>query len=253
MPAVTTRAGTTLAEMVVTLALAGVVAGAAGHGLAQLLRDHTARSAATAATDAVQLARDVLRAELSHANANVLLLGDTAVQVASLRLVSTACDAAADRVVLPAAVPAWSAPRAGDSLAVADTTLTEWKTTVVLVRAERPSVACPSGGIRLVLASTPPASVLPRLLPARVWRVVRYVLYRSGDGTWWMGERSCTPGCSSAQPIAGPLQSPSQGGLRLALVLDTSGQPVALDVMVRAKLASRAAQLSARLPLATVR
>ena len=248
-----TRVGTTVAEMVVTLALAGVVAGAAGHGLTQLLRDHHDRAAATAAADAVQLARDVLRAELAHADANIRLLGDTAVQLASLRLISTACDATADRLVLPAAAPAWSAPRAGDSLGVADTTLTEWRTTVLSVRTERSSVACPSGGTRLVLASTPPASALPRLLPARVWRVVRYVLYRSGDGSWWMGERSCTPGCSSAQPITGPLLSPSQGGLRLALVLGTSGRPVALDVTVRARFAGRGAQLSARLPLATIR
>ncbi|MHB1313108.1 MAG: PulJ/GspJ family protein [Gemmatimonadaceae bacterium] len=249
----TRRAGTTVAEMVVALLLAGVIAGAAGRGLAQLLRDHRDRAAATAAADAVQLARDVLRAELAHADANIRLLGDTAVQLASLRLVATACDASGDRLVLPDAAPAWSTPRPGDSLAVADTTIPEWRTTVRSVSRERPSMACPAGGTRLVLASMPPASVLPLLLPVRVWRAVRYVLYRAGDGSWWMGERSCTPGCSSAQPITGPLLGPSLGGLRMALVSRAGGPPVALDLTVRATYAGGAAHLSARLPLATLR
>jgi len=253
VPSVTARAGTTVAELVVALALAGVVAGAAGHGLAQLLRDHHDRAAGAAATDAVQLARDVLRAELAHADANIRVLGDTAVQLASLRLVSPACDASGDRLVMPATTPAWSVPRAGDSIGVADTTLSQWRTTLVSVVTERPSAACPSGGRRLLLASAPPAAALPRLLPARVWRVARYVLYRAGDGSWWMGERSCTPACSSAQPITGPLLAPAQGGLRMSLLLGAGGQPVALDVTVRARFANRGAQLSARLPLATSR
>jgi len=250
MPRVAARAGITVAELVVTLALAGVLAGAAGRGLAQLLSDHHDRAAAGAAAEAVQLTRDVLRAELAHADASVRVLGDTAVQLSSTRLVSTACDASGDRLVLPSAAAAWSAPRPGDSLGIADTSLAAWRTTVVSVRTERPSASCPAGGTRLVLESPPPAGALPQLLPARVWRVARYVLYRSSDGSWWMGERSCVPGCSGAQPIAGPLLAPSQGGLRLSLVLGTGGQPVALDVSVRSEVARRGARLSARLPLA---
>jgi hypothetical protein len=104
----------------------------------------------------------------------------------------------------------------------------------------------------LTLAAAPPVA-FSGLLPARVWRVVRYALYRAGDGTHWRGERSCTPACSSAQPVAGPLRAPSQGGFRLGLVLGADGRPLALDITVRAVVANREARLAARLPLATAR
>ncbi len=254
MSAVSVRRGTTLAELVVALALAGVVMGAASGTVVQYLRQRSQREADDRARDAVRTTRDVLRAELAHADADVRVLGDTALQLSALRVVATACDASANRLVLPAGVPMWSAPRTGDSLAIADTSQGgDWRTTVLSVRAERASAECPTGGTRVVLAASPPVSVLARLLPTRIWRVVRYVLYRGGDGSWWLGERGCAPGCSAAQPIAGPLRSPSQGGLRLALVLGPGGQPRALDVSVRAVAGNRGAALSVRLPLGPVR
>jgi len=110
------RDGTALAELLVSLALAGIILAAAARGLSQHLARHRARDAQSRAAEIVREVHDVLRAELGHAAGDVRLLGDTAVEVASLRIFAPACRQDPTRLVLPAAEPAWSAPRAGDSL-----------------------------------------------------------------------------------------------------------------------------------------
>ena len=254
MPALRSRRGTGLAESLVALVLAGVVMAAASRGLSQHLRIRHERDDQARADDIVRVVRDVLRSELGHADpAAVRLFGDTAVQVASSRVVAVACDQVASRLVFPSSAAWWSAPRAGDSLALRDTlTGAEWRTAVVATGNQRSSARCPSGGTRLTLAAMPPASAPALLLPGRVWHTVRFLAYRSGDGSWWLGERSCAPGCASAQPIAGPLIPPTGAGFRLALVLAWDGRPVALDVSVRAVVGSRTSSMSARLPLAAI-
>lgn len=250
MPSLTSRRGTGLAELFVALALGGVLMSAAARGLVLQMRQRADREAQGRADDVVRGVRDVLRAELAHASGEVRVLGDTALQLASLRVVAVACDLTAPRVVVPTQ-EWWSAPRAGDSLAVRDTlTGVEWRTTVVAVATQRASAACPTGGQRLTLASVPPASVPMLRLPLRVWRTVRFVTYRASDGSWWLGERSCAPGCGAPQPIAGPLLPSAQGGMQLRAVLDAAGRTWACDLTVRAAVGARTATVSARLPLA---
>ena len=244
------RDGTGLAELLVSLALAGVILAAATRGLVQHLALHRARDASSRAAEIVREVHDVLRAELGRAAGDVRVLGDTAVQVASLRIVARACHLEPARLVLPATEPTWSAPRAGDSLAVMDTlSRSEWRTVIAAAGSQRASADCPAGGIRLTLGAALPASVPARAMPVRVWRTVRYMAYRAGDGSWWLGERLCTSGCGAAQPIAGPLLPPAQGGLRLSAVLGADGRPRFLDVSVRAVVATHAASQSSRLPL----
>ena len=247
------RGGTGLAESLVALALAGVVMAVAGRGLSQHVRLRRERDDQARADEVMQVVRDVLRAELDHAAPAPFLLGDTAVQLASSRLFALACDQSPSRLMLPASAAWWSAPRAGDSLALMDTLSgSEWRAAIVATGTQRASVRCPIGGTRLTLSLPPPPSVPALLLPVRVWRAMRYVAYRGSDGAWWLGERSCTPACSSAQPIAGPLLAPSSGGFRLSLVLDPIGHPVALDVSARTVIEGRSSNMSARLPLAIV-
>lgn len=247
------RLGMGLAESLVVLVLAGVVMASAGRGLNQHLRLRRERDDQARADEIVQVVRDVLRAELDHAEPVPYLLGDTAVQLASTRLAVVACDLVAARLTLPASAPSWSAPHAGDSLALIDTlTGVEWRTAVAATGTQRANARCPAGGTRLTLASATPSSVPALLLPARVWRVVRYVAYRASDGDWWLGERSCTPGCAPAQPIAGPLLPPNQGGLRFAFVPGPDGRHLALDVSARAVVGGGLSAMSARLPFAVV-
>ncbi len=247
------RGGTSLAESLVALALAGVVMAIAGRGLSQHLRLRRERDDQARADEVVQVVRDVLRVALDHAEPAPFLLGDTAVQFASSRGAAVACDVSLSRLVLPASAAWWSASRAGDSVALIDTLSgSEWHTLIVATGTQRASARCPAGGTRLTLSRPPPPSVPALQLPARVWRTMRYMVYRAGDGTWWLGERSCTPACSSAQPIVGPLLAPSRGGFRLSLVLDPLGHPVALDVSAQAVVGGRSSAISARLPLAPV-
>lgn len=249
----TRRRGAGLAELLVTLALSGVVMATASRGLVQHVRQSRDREAQAQADGIVRDVQEVIRGELGHADVDPRLRGDTALDLASLRTVALACEASAARLVLPAASGWWSPPKVGDSVAVLDTlTGAEWRSAVVATGTQRASVACPAGGTRLTLAAAPPASVPTGLLPVRIWRLARYMAYRAGDGTWWLGERACLPECGTAQPVAGPLLPPSQGGFRLALVLAGDGRPAALDLTVRAVVRGRAARLSARIPLASV-
>lgn len=244
------RDGTGLAELLVSLALAGVIVAVATRGLAQHLALHRARDARSRAAEIVREVHDVLRAELGHAAGDVRVLADTAVEVASLRILARACQQDVARLVLPATEPTWSAPRAGDSVAVMDTLArSEWRTVITAAGTQRASADCPAGGIRLTLGAELPASVPARAVPVRVWRTVRYMTYRAGDGSWWLGERLCAPGCGAAQPIAGPLLPPAQGGLRLSVVFGADGRPRFLDASVRALVATHAASQSSRLPL----
>lgn len=245
------RGGGGLAESLVALALAGIVMAAASRGLSQHLRLRRERDDQARADEIVRVVRDVLRAELDHSAPDIRLFGDTAVQLAASRVTAVACDLAPARLVLPASAEWWSTPRPGDSLAILDTlTGFEWRTAVVATATQHASARCASGGIRLLLAGPPPSTVPALRLPARVWRTVRYVSYRASDGDWWLGERSCISACGSAQPIAGPLLSPGQGGFRLRLVAVPGGRSVALDVSARTAVRGRSSAMASRLPLA---
>jgi type II secretory pathway component PulJ len=245
------RSGTGLAELLVSLALAGVILAAATRGLVQHLALHRTRDARTRAAEIVREVHDVLRAELAHAAGEVRVRGDTAVDVASLRLLARACHQDQARLVVPATEPVWSTPRAGDSLGVMDTlSRSEWRTVIVAAGTQRASAECPAGGMRLTLGTALPLSAPARAVPTRVWRTVRYVAYRAADGAWWLGERLCATGCGAAQPVAGPLLPPSQGGLRLSAVPGADGRLRFLDVSARAVVATQAAHQSSRLPLA---
>jgi prepilin-type N-terminal cleavage/methylation domain-containing protein len=67
--------------------------------------------------------------------------------------------------------------------------------------------------------------------PIRFLRRVRYSLYRSSEGEWYLGYKRCNaiaPGCSSIQPVSGPYlpySSSTGGGLRFRY-LDSAGAPV---------------------------
>jgi len=249
----TRRRGTGLPEMLVALALASVVMATASRALVLHLRQQRARDARARADEVVREVHHVLRTQLAHAAGAVRTLDDTAIDVPLHRVVTVACELSVARLVIPAAQDAWSAPRAGDSLAVLDTlTRTEWRIAVTAVGTQRATPQCPAGGTRVTLAAPPPSSVPILRLPVRIWRQVRYVAYRAGDGLWWLGERGCTPACGSAQPVTGPLLPPGQGGLTFLPHLAPDGRTAAVDLTVRADVGGQVAHHSARLPLAGV-
>ncbi|MBI2406875.1 MAG: hypothetical protein HYV19_01050 [Gemmatimonadetes bacterium] len=244
----TRRRGTGLAELVLSMALGGVIAAAATRGLVQHLRLQRAREATARAEAIVRDVHDVLRAELAHAAPNVQVLGDTALQVASVRVFTRACQLDASRLVIPAAESWWSAARAGDSVALMDTLMrAEWRGAVATVGTLRTAPACPAGGTRVTLAAPLPPTVPANAVPVRLWRVVRYTVYRAADGAWWLGERICAPLCGAAQPIAGPLLAPAASGFRVLAVRDGAGVMYAVDLVVRAVVDDREVRRTARI------
>jgi hypothetical protein len=242
------RFGTGLAELLLSLALGGVIAAAATRGLVQHLRLQRAREAMARAEAIVRDTHEVLRAELAHAAADVQVVGDTALQLSSVRVFARACQLDASRLVISSDESWWSAARAGDSVAIMDTLMrAEWHGAIATVGTLRTAPACPAGGTRVTLAAPLPLTVPANTLPLRIWRTARYAGYRAGDGTWWLGERSCASVCGSAQPIAGPLLAPASQGFRVFAVRDSAGVMRAVDVVVRAVVDGREVRRTARL------
>lgn len=85
------------------------------------------------------------------------------------------------------------------------------------------AVALTSPRVSLTLdsldASTRPGGVV------RVTRSVRYSIYRSSDGSWYLGQREWNPSTArfnTIQPVSGAFLAPGLGGLRLRY-FDSSG------------------------------
>ena len=215
------RAGATVAELLVALVLAAVVLGTATSSL--LRQRRTAIAVGGAATSSAQLraATGALAAELSalSAGAGDLVPGearDTALQLRALVAGGTSCADGvggatyADDDDSPGGAP-WSAPpRAGDSLwwFAADSTAV-WRGRRI-TGADGISATCaitgapagPAWRVSIAAADTIPAGA-----HLRVTRPARYSFYRSGDGTWQLGQRDwldATGRFAAPQPIAGP-------------------------------------------------
>ena len=273
----TSRRGAGLAELIVALTLAAIVSAA---GVAALRGTERYMQRARVTSDARRTLRDaesVLATDLRSAwSDSVRVRGDTAVDFYGEIGVSAVCTVSSAVLILPpdasstgAPYSSWRAvPEAGDVLSVFDTAGGGvWR--VALVDSASTPVnggGCkPSGGLlsaadsiarrtftRVVLRTS--LSPVPLIgTPVRVARPGRYALTRAADGSWSLSYRRCTGSCAVAQPVAGPLASPSDSGLvfradiaaqRLDVFLRTpatsvtaSGETAALHVAFRNRAA----------------
>lgn len=215
-----TRRGTTLVELVVVLLLGTIVVGMYARTVVAQRRAERTAAAVNAPAAAADEAMRVLAIALERVAAGDSLWarGDTALEWRATIGVAVACAAGGDTIVVPdsGAAAWWEAiPDSGDAA--------ELETSGALVRVEVLSVRSQSsgacGGAQRTLRLRAPSGATE--LPAvRVTRRTRFMLYRGGDGAWWLGQRTCsfaTPlSCTSAQPITGPL-SPPPLGLRFTL------------------------------------
>jgi hypothetical protein len=261
----TGRRGATVAELAVALLLAGVAA-ALGAGMLVSTERRVRREGDD--SHAAQTIRDVMHAmesDLASARWNtVLIRGDTAVDLEAHVGTSVACVATGALLVLPAATTSlgepWSSwrypPEFTDVVAVWDSSgAGSWFTASIdSVSEPGAGAGCAAGSpfrsiadslsqrpvVRLRLASPLPAAVGPGA-PVRVFRGVRWALYRGGGGSWWLGQRRCTATCGAIQPVAGPLASPTDTGL--AFVAGSDG---GMTVMLRAVSATRREPLERR-------
>ena len=228
MPMTRRREGFTLLELVVAVAAGGILVGAAVSVLRQTGAS-LARGGRRDRADAVAEEALAVAVGLAESAVALTIVGDTALAYDAPVLEAIPCD---DGTVAPLTVSEGGTPAAGDrwvALSVVPST-TSRDSLLWLPVAPRP---VRDGTIGCVLADATPVLV-------RVVRSGRLVPYRAADGTWMLGLRGCDGDCTPAQPVAGPIRSPSAGGWRLRVV------PCGVDVAVWAEGAVSARWATAR-------
>ncbi len=242
------RAGTTLVELLVVLALGTVVIGAFATSVVGQRRTERTVAASGSAAQAADEALTVLVSALERtAQADsVTLKSDTAIEFHAVVGAAVACLASRDSLVLPdSAAGAWweTTPDTGDVVSILSAAGAWIDDEVVGVRASSSGGACGSAHHVVGLRSGNGASVTPYV---RISRRVRYMLYRGSDGYMWLGQRTCTAmpaRCSSAQPITGPLGGATKG---VSLAIDSSGMRPVVNITVSAAGAVRSAAVVIR-------
>jgi hypothetical protein len=241
----TSRSGTTLVELLVTLPLAALVLALVASALltgwrAARQHDHAARHLRE-----LRHALGALSAELRPLGPDgVLHWSDTLLALRASIGTALVCDHPAPGTVVVVASPGASSgvpwrtpPAAGDAL--------QGWTLAADAHTPRPlhaTVESVDGG-----ASCPPSPAVPRGRRSPVWRIalqrptplplapglplqvarpVRYRLYAS-QGQWFLGRQAYTRGAwEGIQPMAGPLESPGAGAMRVQ-GWDATGTPLA--------------------------
>lgn len=211
------RSGTTLVELVVALALGGVVIGLIARSSLQQRRTERASAATRSATVAVDEATWIVAALLERTSLADSLVprGDTAMDWRAFVGTAVACAARGDSVIVPdsgAAVWWEGVPTTGDVVDVG-TAGGDWLVAhVTAVRSRAGGGACGAPHQVLVLDQRVDSTTVPLVRVTR-WR--RVTLYRGGDAQWWLGERRCDAvpvfRCDPAQPLTGPLGPPPSG------------------------------------------
>jgi hypothetical protein len=244
---VLTRRGTSLVELVIALALAGLVLGTAAASLLRQQRSARWVGALGGSESQMRPLAQLLPAELAplDAAAGDVAAGEASDSTLQLRAVvasSLACDSAAAVVVLvPDAAPGVAiagvarAPVAGDSVWLHPSDSVGWlsRRVVGVTRASTGCSAPPAlagGAYRLALDA--PADV-PGGTPLRVTRQERYAVYKAGDGRWYLGIRAwsaSTGSFAAPQPLAGPfVRSVPGGGITGFRYFDSAGAPLVPD------------------------
>jgi hypothetical protein len=250
------RAGLTLAELVIALAVAGIVLGlltAISVREQRVFSDLADRAAlASQLRDASTILPVDLRA-LSPTLGDVRDARDTAIELRATIASGVVCDTAANALIL--------APPGADSGAVyaasiggvsigdtvwllgAGDSARAWRPFAVAFSGAARAGQCAPGGPRL----SPAIVALPRSqltlsgslpsdavgAPLRVTRAMRYSVYRASDGAWYLGERDWNAAAlrfNTIQPVAGPLLSAAAGGVAFAY-RDSSASLLATPVV----------------------
>jgi len=239
------RAGFTLVELLVALALGGIVLAAAASSMLRQQRGVRRVEGLTGAELQLRPVLGLFTDELSRldASAGDIAPGqasDSSLQLRAVVAASLACDSAAALTLLPESGDApplaglSRPPEPGDSAWLYFAAL-GWRPRVV-VSASRVTTACavppsaPGPAYRLGLDQ--PADA-PAATPVRITRWERWVVYRAGDGRWYVGIREFSPATGrflAAQPVAGPFLRAARDGVRSGFrYFDASGFIVTPD------------------------
>jgi hypothetical protein len=214
------RRGAGLVELLVAMSILGVMGTIwmrASVTNERVSREQVRRERSAIATDE---ALRVIGASLGQIARDepLRLLGDTALEWAAPVARGVACAVHPDSVSVLIDHPGvwWDVlPDSADRLVIDHGAGARSEHIVLEVRSRQSTVGC-VGASRLLRVAPligAPATGPPLI---NVTRRVRLVVYRGGDGAWWLGERRCAASlnasCGAVQPVAGPLASP-RGGL----------------------------------------
>lgn len=243
------RRGTTLAELIVVLLLGTIVIGLyASTVVGQRRAERTLAGAAASASAADESVRVLAMALERVARADSLWArGDTALEWRATVGVAVACAFGGDSLVVPdTGAAAWweSVPDAGDAAEIGAASGAWVRDEIVFVRSRQSGGACGVPQHTLRLRNALSVAGVPAV---RVTRRTRFMLYRGGDGAWWLGQRTCSFAlplqCTPAQPIAGPLATPPSG---LRFAIDSAAGVPRVSVTVMAGTVARAATIAVR-------
>jgi prepilin-type N-terminal cleavage/methylation domain-containing protein len=251
------RAGVTLVELLVVVALAGLVAGIIATTLSRQEQFYRRAAETGFVRESVRDAMDVLSMDVRQMSVadTVRLMGDSAIEFFSAAGMSVVCTAAGNEIGLPAVQASGNSlsgyltqPDTGDLAAFyGSSTVGEplWERhRIAGVGTRSISNGCPassgfspssdldagSSGLVLALASPLGDGVKPGA-PVRFLRRGRYSLYHASDGEWYLGYRRCNATgpsvCGAIQPISGAYRpydaDPRSSGLVFEY-FDSSGQ-----------------------------
>ena len=234
----TARRGTTLVELLVALAIGGVVLGMVTSIGVRQQRLYGEIGRRTTAREHLRHAGAILPIDLRAASAldGDIIAGearDTSLELRATLGSSIVCGASGTTLALvaPAADSDLASfvdePREADTLWVLDDleSIERWRTFPV-TRAWSSSGRCDAtrGGPRgatpssvprlLVETGIPDAVQIPAGAPVRLTRRVRYSFYRASDGHWYLGYRDWNAGTgrlNQIQPVSGPFLSTAAG------------------------------------------
>jgi prepilin-type N-terminal cleavage/methylation domain-containing protein len=251
LPQRRTRFGFTLLELAVVLGILGVIASAIGLTLLRQQRFYRGTEELVDAREGVRDAVEILSTDIRGMSTSdtARLMADSALEIFANVGTSVVCQITGSEIGLPAGVSPrgntlsafLTQPDTGDlALFLRDSSETgsQWERHRIAGFSGRSTVAaCPeSTGFApaedvgatatafLVELSTPLSNHVHRGVPVRFIRRGRYSLYRSSDGSWYLGYRRCNalgPSvCGAIQPLSGPYRAYSSNQRSTGLLFE---------------------------------
>lgn len=232
------RRGFTLAELMISLVLFGVVVASVMQVVVRQQRFHRGANETMAMRGSLHQAAAVLPADLraihpaggdiqDWSRSSIAFRAFTASSMVCRRPTSTTIVLPPTALTQENALSAWlQAPVVGDSVLIYDENVgignedDRWLPYEITgVSTAQAVTGCPSASgytlagdaaaetHELTLSAPLPATVLVGA-PTRVYRTTRFALYQAADDRWYLGTSPChpsqTPVCSDLQPVSGP-------------------------------------------------
>lgn len=227
--------GWTLVELLVALAILGIITAVAAATMASEQREAHAAARLRAVRAEIRDAASVLAQELrgmAPAADTLPLAADTAVEFFAPILTAVTCaqGSGARLLLVPplsaidAGLPAGAQPDTGDLawVWVEDSLRTpgSWHRWRVEAYGAAAGESCnaalePIGAPPQVLTIFGDAGIVPAGAPVQLVRRGRYSIYRASDGAWYLGYKRCDAlgpsRCQGVQPVAGPYRVRADG------------------------------------------